>query len=74
MDCLLAAVTRKRHVPDECSGTNVAAVMYGLALHDEGNDDEGCSCLCLCVRTVTNSRLTYVSKLAFENNLKLQYL
>uniref|UniRef100_A0A3B3CX39 Neurotrophic tyrosine kinase, receptor, type 2a n=1 Tax=Oryzias melastigma TaxID=30732 RepID=A0A3B3CX39_ORYME len=24
--------------------------------------------------TVTNSRLTYVSKLAFENNLKLQYL
>lgn len=28
----------------------------------------------LSVRTVINSRLTYVSKLAFESNLKLQYL
>lgn len=28
----------------------------------------------VCVRTVTNSRLTYVSKLAFQNNIKLQYL
>lgn len=30
--------------------------------------------LLFCGRTVTNSRLTYVSKLAFQNNFKLQYL
>lgn len=33
-----------------------------------------CKSLGLSVRTVINSRLTYVSKLAFENNIKLQYL
>lgn len=48
--------------------------MYGFPVNDGDHDDDGRSCLYLRARTVTNSRLTYVSMLAFENNIKLQYL
>lgn len=53
---------------------NVFAVVYAAVVVVHEDIDDGVIYLFLFVRTVTSSRLTYVSKLAFQNNIKLQYL